>query len=204
MPALLKSGGPRRVLTGSRAMRTLAAIGRSACMAGSWRDAGAADGVKAEAHGRVRERGAHAHCVRDRGAHAHCRRLARMRGRQLGRWLARKRCRRRGGRVSYSRARARRAGTLPSGGAHVRQAAGVMPALLTAGEPHLMLMSLSVMRVRAAVGQHACTAGGWREASTAGGVRAASRAHMRGRGAQARCHRAARMRGRQLARCQRC
>ena len=81
-----------------------------------------------------------------------------------------------------------------------------MPALLTAGEPHLMLMSLSVMRVRAAVGQHAyaCTAGGWREASTAGGVRAASRAHMRGRGAQARCHRAARMRGRQLARCQRC
>ena len=69
-----------------------------------------------------------------------------------------------------------------------RQAAGLMPALPTAGRPHLVLTGSRARHARAAIGLRAYTAGSWCDASAAEGRKAAARAHELGGDAHARYH----------------
>ena len=153
--ALPTAGRSCILFTSASKARRHAAIRRRACTAGSWRDASAADGRRAAPHAHELER----------DARARSRRAARVHGG----WVARgKHCRRREGRVSCSHARERCAGTLPSGGAHARQAAREVPALLTAGRPRLVLMSSSKVCTHAAIGTPRLLAALWGAASRTG------------------------------------
>ena len=168
--------GPRLVLMSSGAKHTRAANGRRTGTAGSWRDASTADGLSA---------------VRTSSSLMHTLAAVDQRACTAGGW----RCAGAAdGRKAEARAHklerdAHAMRTHAVGRcACARQAAGLMPALPTAGRPHLVLTGSSARHARAAIGLRAYTAGSWCDASAAGGRKAAARAHELGGDAHARYH----------------